>query len=74
MQNRTFKIERTPEGAIDVRHYARIAAAERREAKHSAIRTLGRFSRKGLLAMGAILAFWNIPPMGSGSSKEMPYR
>jgi hypothetical protein len=74
MQNETFETKCTPEGAIDVRHYARVAAAERRETRNAAIRTLSRASKRAILAIGGFLMFWNIPPMGSSASKEMPYR
>lgn len=74
MQNHTFETKRTPEGTIDVRHYARIASAERRETKTNVIRTAGRGMKRALLAIAGFFMFWNIPPMGSSSSKDMPYR
>lgn len=74
MQNETFEAKRTPEGAIDVRHYVRLAHAERREAKSHGIRKFGRNLKRVSLAVIGFVAFWNIPPMGANGSKEWPYR
>ena len=73
MQIDTFEPKRTPEGAIDIRHYAREALAERREARTSAMRAAGRISKRAVIAAVGFIMFWNIPAMGGGS-KEMPYR
>jgi len=74
MQIQTFEPKRTPEGALDVRHYAREALAERREARTSAMRAAGRISKRIAIAAAGFIMFWNIPAMGGGGSKEMPYR
>ena len=74
MQNEIFETKRTPEGAIDIQHYARHALAERRAAKNKTMRSLGRGTKRVTLAILGFVMFWNIPPMGSSSSKEMPYR
>jgi len=74
MQNDTFETKRTPEGAIDVQHYARRAHAERREAKANGIRKLGHNVKRTILVVAGFIAFWNIPPMGTNGSKEWPYR
>jgi hypothetical protein len=74
MHNATFEAKRTPEGAIDIRHYAQRAHAERRHAKSQGMRKLGRGLKRAGLAITGLLAFWNIPPMGSDGSKEWPYR
>lgn len=74
MHNQAFETKRTPEGTIDVRHYARIAAAERNETRTNAARMIGRGTKRALLAIAGFFMFWNIPPMGSGGSKDMPYR
>lgn len=74
MQPDNFEARRTPEGAIDIRHYAIAAAAERRAARTGAMRKLGRGTRRAFLAVLGFFAFWNIPPMGSSGSKDLPYR
>lgn len=74
MKTQAFETKRTTEGAIDVRHYAREAAAARRETRNAVMRTLGRASKRTILAISGFLMFWNIPPMGSSASKDMPYR
>ncbi len=74
MQNQAFETKRTPEGTIDVRHYARKASAERNEAKAAVIRALGHGTRRAVVTIATLFTFWNIPPMGSAGSKEMPYR
>lgn len=74
MQNQPFKAPRTPEGAIDISHYARQAAAERRATKSRVMRRIGRGTRRAVLAIIGFVAFWNIPPMGSGGPKDTPYR
>ncbi len=74
MQIDKLETRRTPEGAIDVRHYARAAAAERNEVRAAAMRTLGRASKRAVLFVAAFFTFWNVPPMGSSGSKDMPYR
>lgn len=73
MQIQTFEPTRTPEGAIDVRHYAHDALAERREARTAAMHAAGRLSKRVLTSIAGLAMFWNIPAMGGGS-KEMPYR
>lgn len=74
MQSRTFEAKRTPEGTIDTLHYARIANAERRVARNKALTALGRSLRRTAAAVVALAAFWNIPALGSGTSKEWPSR
>ena len=74
MQNEAFEAKRTPEGAIDIQHYARSALAERREARGKAMRAIGRGTKRVTLAILRFVIFWNIPPMGSSGSKDMPYR
>lgn len=74
MQTETFEAKRTAEGTIDIQHYARAAAAERRAAKSKAVRQIGRRTKQTAVAIMALFAFWNIPPMGGAGSKEMPYR
>lgn len=74
MQNEIFETKRTPEGAIDIQHHARLAHAERRAAKNKAMRNLGRGTKRVTLAVLGFVMFWNIPPMGSSGSKDMPYR
>jgi hypothetical protein len=70
----TFETKRTPEGVIDVQHYARHALAERRAAKSAALRKIGRGTKRAALAIVGFFMFWNIPPLGSARSNEMPYR
>lgn len=74
MQIDTFEPKRTPEGAVDIRHYAREALAERRAVRTSAMRGAGRISKRAVIAAVGFIMFWNIPAMGGGGSKEMPYR
>jgi hypothetical protein len=74
MQNEIFETKRTPEGAIDIQHYARSALAERRAAKNKAMRKLGRGTKRVTLTILGFVMFWNIPPMGSSGAKDMPYR
>jgi hypothetical protein len=74
MQIEALEPKRTPEGAIDIRHHARAGLAARQVAKNNAMRTIGRGTKRAVLAVFAIVAFWNIPALGSSSSKDMPYR
>ena len=74
MQTETFQAKRTADGAIDISHYARAAAAERRQTRTNAMHHIGRGSRRVLLAIAAIISFWNVPPMGPGGPKDAPYR
>ncbi len=73
MQIETLETKRTPEGAIDVRHYARAANAERRQARNKAMRGLARGSKRVMLAIIGFVAFWNIPALGP-SAKDWPFR
>jgi hypothetical protein len=73
MQTEAFEAKRTPEGAIDIRHYARSASADRRLARANAARAIGRGSRRAVFAILAFIAFWNIPAMGD-TGKDWPYR
>lgn len=74
MQHEAFEPLRTAEGAIDIRHYAKQAASERQATKTDALRRIARGSRRVILALVAFIAFWNVPPMGSAGSREIPYR
>ena len=74
MQIETFETRRTPEGVIDIQYYARRAHAARRTAKSSGMRKVGHGLKRAVIAVVAFIAFWNIPSMGSVSSKEWPYR
>ncbi|MBX3520442.1 MAG: hypothetical protein KF835_10560 [Xanthobacteraceae bacterium] len=75
MHNPILEPKRNQDGSIDIRHYAREAHAERRAAKDAAMRSFARATRRTLGVITAIIAFWNMPPLGaSGSSKDMPYR
>lgn len=74
MQNETLEARRTPKGAIDIRHYASAAAAERRAARSNVMRKAGRGAKRVILAITAFVMFWNVPPMGPGSPREWPYR
>jgi len=74
MQHETFEARRTPEGAIDVRHYAQKAVTERRAARTATLRRAARASRRIVLALAGFVVFWNVPPMGSVGSREIPYR
>ncbi len=74
MQTQTFETKRTPEGAIDVRHYAQEALAERRETRTAAMRTAGRTAKRVMIAIAGFITFWNIPAMGPAGPKETPYR
>ncbi len=75
MQNQAFEPRRTPEGAIDIGHYAGQATAERRAVRAATMKIVGRATRRTIVAVIAIVAFWNIPPMGNSTgSKDTPYR
>lgn len=74
MQIETFQARRTPEGAIDVQHYVRAAHTERRMAKSAAMRGIAHGAKRAIIVVAGFLLFWNIPPMGSAGSKDMPYR
>ena len=69
-----FETKRTPEGTIDVRHYARIGTAERRIARNAAFGLLARGTKRAVIAILGFFMFWNIPPIGSAGSRELPYR
>lgn len=68
MQIETFEAKRTPEGAIDIRHYARNASAERRAVRSNVMRKLARGAKRAVVVIAGFVAFWNIPPMGSSGS------
>lgn len=75
MQNPILEAKRNHDGSIDIRHYAREAHAERLAVRNAAMRVLARGTRRTLGAVIALIAFWNIPALGSSNaSKDMPYR
>jgi hypothetical protein len=72
--NRTSELDtqRLPDGSIDFDYYRRRA----RRSRQLKIRRTARGARRaaGRLAavLGALVVFWNIPPMG-GSRDKPPY-
>jgi hypothetical protein len=74
MQNETFAAKRHPDGALDIRYYARISLAERRETRNVVIRAVGRAIKRTAAVIVALITFWNVPPMGGAGPKETPYR
>lgn len=66
MQNEPLEVRRTAEGAIDVGHYAHEAATERRQARSRMMQTLMRGAKRGIAAIVAFVAFWNISLPGYG--------